>query len=246
MSSDTRQKIKEGGYWRVIIRPEKNSYEKNRLSLNQLRGIIKQAQVRKRGWYYPHIDDENLPAISQDSIGSEVEFEGHNEYWQFTASGQFAHIFSLVEDHWITPDRAEKIIKGFRFEKDKAQGINKFLEVVSTVYRLTEIYLFASNLSQFDELTKVARWEIVVELNGVKGRMLYFEDFFRDLWSPYICSFDSDQIVFRDEYSREELIGKYDQIALEKAIKTFEFFGWTEPNERALTEDQQKLLQMRY
>jgi hypothetical protein len=246
MAIDIKQLITRGGYWRVIIRPTKDSYQKDRVSLNNLRGIIKQAQVRKRGWYYPHIDNEGFPAISQRSIGSQVEFEDHNEYWEFSTSGQFSHLFSMVEDYWVTPERAEKIKRRFHFHRDRSVSIEKFLEVVSTVYRFTEIYLFASNLSQFGDLKKINQWEIIVELHGVKNRMLFIEEFMRDLWSPYICQFESDEISFNNIFSREELIANSNQIALEKAVQTFEFFGWEEPNKKALLEDQNKLLEMRY
>lgn len=242
---DTKEKITNGGYWRVIIRPTKESYKKDRLTLSDLRGIVKQAQVRKRGWDYPHIDDENLPAISQTAIGSNVVFEGHNEYWEFSSSGQFSHLFSMVEDDWVTPERAEKIKKRFHFNQDRSATISKFLEMVSTVYRFTEIYLFAANISQFGELKTVPHWEVIIELHGVKDRMLYIEEFMRDLWSPYVCHFENDVIEFRDILSREDLIAKFSEAALDKSIKTFELFGWLEPNKKAIIEDQNKLLSMR-
>lgn len=242
---DIKDKIINGGYWRVIIRPTKESYKKNRVTLSDLRGIVKQAQVRKRGWYYPHIDNEDLPPISQYSIGSQVEFEGHNEFWEFSNTGQFSHIFSMVEDEWVTTERAEIIKKRFHFNIQKAAGISKFLEVVSTVYRFTEIYLFAANVSQFGGLNKIPNWEVIVELHGIKNRMLYIEEFMRDLWSPYICTFESDVIKFRETLTREELIANSNNIALNKSIQTLESFGWLEPNRKALIEDQNKLLAMR-
>ena len=246
MSTDIKDLIRGGGYWRVIIRPTRNFYQKSLVSFNDLREIVKQAQVRKRGWYYPHIDDESLPAMSQQSIGSQVAFEGHNEYWELSSTGQFSHIFSMIEDTWVTPERAEQIKKGFHFHRDRADSVQKFLEVVSTVYRFTEIYLYASNLSQFGELKKIDTWEVIVELHGVKDRMLFIEGFMRDLWSPYICNFENDTISFRDDFTREEMIANSSEIAINKAIETFELFGWEKPNRKSLLDDQNKLLEMRF
>lgn len=245
MSEDIKKIIKQKGYWRVIIRPAQAFYRINRFNISELAKIIEDNQIRLRGWYYPHIDKNDIKIIDQDTISNECKFEGHIEHWEFMTSGQFAHIFSMKEDYIIDQQKANEIKSDFTSDKEKAKDINKFFETVSTVYRFTEIYLFASNLAQLDGYREVDEFDIIIELNDVKDRLLFTWDWGRDLWSPYICNFNDGRIPFSETYKKDDLIAKFDCYSLEKVIKTFQFFGWRNPSEQVLQEDQKKLLERR-
>ena len=245
MNKDIKKIIKEKGYWRIVIRPTQSFYQENRFEISELEKIIEDNSVCLRGWDYPFIDRNDVKIIDQNIISSECNFNGHIEHWEFTTSGQFAHIFSMNEDYIIDKKKADEIKSGFIFNKDKARNINKFFETVSAVYRFTEIYLFASNLAQLNKYSNVGEFEIIIELNDVKDRLLFIWDWGRDLWSPYICSFDEGKISYIERYKKEDLIARFDSYSLKKAIKTFQLFGWQNPSEQALQGDQKKLLERR-
>lgn len=241
-SENIKSIIKSKGYWRVSIRPSADFYKKDRFSLNELSQIIESTQVRLRGWYYPHISRNDIEVSGQNRIRSFVDFDGLVEYWEFSTSGNFAHIFSMREDYIITDEQAQKIKSNFHFNKERGQDINKFFEVLSAVYRFTEIYKFASNLAQLEKYKDVEGFDISIELYGVRDRMLYVSGFFRELWSPYVCNVDVDKIIFPESYKTQDLIAKFNEFALDKIIKTFNAFGWDNPSPQVFEEDQKKLL----
>lgn len=245
MNEDIKKIIKQKGFWRVVIRPAQSFYKVDRFNISELAKIIEDNQVRLRGWYYPHINRNDIKIIEQNAISSECNFKGHIEHGEFMTSGQFAHILSMNEDYIIDKEKADAIKSDFAFNIDEAKDIDKFFETVSAVYRFTEIYLFASNLTQLKEFEDVEEFEIIIELNNVKDRLLFTWDWDRDLFSPYVCNLDSGKISFSEIYKKDNLIAKFDSYALEKVIETFKLFGWQNPSEQVLRGDQKKLLERR-
>lgn len=241
-----REKIRGNGYWRVVIRPAVGEYEKNRINVSDLKSVIETAQVRLRGWYYPFYHTQQPGALSGERKWGDIcDFEGHIESWEFTTSGQFAQILAISEDHLIDADHAERIRKSYPFQRPEGKNISKFLEVTRTVFLFTEIYSFAANLAQLKSFERVKEFEIYIELHGVSNRMLYIEEWGRHLSEQYICKFEKDVVAFQSLHHIEEIVAKYDVFALEKSIKTFEFFGWANPSMQVLREDQRKLIERR-
>ena len=243
MSNEIQQKIKKKGYWRVIIRPSQEFYKKDRFELSKLVGVIEKAQVRLRGWHYPYINREELSYSLHDRVTNWVKCKARVDYWDFSLSGQFSRLLTMREEYYIDEKKERGIKSDFVFSKLKVKRAKSFLEVVSTVYELTEIYLFAANLAQLGQYTDVDTFEIIIELHDVKNRMLFFWDSFRrDLGEPYIFDGTDNVISFKDTYKKDELIAKSDSIAIEKAIKIFKYFNWISPSKQMLRGDQQKLL----
>jgi len=245
MSEDIIKTIKEKGYWRVVIRPTQSFYRSDRFDISGLANIVKDTKVCLRGWDYPHVDSNNSNPITQNSISNECKFECHIEHWELMTSGQFVHIFSMKENYRIDERKANEIRSDFISDIDKAKNINKFFEVVSAVYRLTEMYLFASNLAQLEQNKDVDEFEIIIELYDVKDRMLFIWDWGRSLLSPYICNLQDGKISFSEIYKKDDLIAQFNSYSLEKIIKIFQMFGWENPNKQVLREDQKKLLERR-
>jgi hypothetical protein len=251
-SENIKNKIKSKGYWRVIIRPSKEFYCANRFSIEFLVKIIENSYVRLRGWPYPYFNKNDIEISGMDRIrlSCDVGDKSGNwkfiEYWEFTTSGQFSHIFAINEDYIITLPKASEIKSSFGLKEDESSRINKFLGVISTVYKVTEIFKFAANLVQHKEYDEVDRFEIIMELYDVKNRMLFTWDPSIFLLFPYICKIDDNKISFDDIYKKEELIANFAPLALEKAIKIFQFFHWQTPNKQILEEDQRKLLERRF
>lgn len=244
MSEGLEEKIKQKGYWRVIIRPSKDFYKEDRFDISEIGKIIGETQVRLRGWYYPHVD-QTCKIIGKNIVSCEVDFENLIERWDFTTSGQFVHILAMEEDYMIDAEKAERIKSRFHFNKDDAKDITKFFEIVWATLKITEIYLFASHLAQLEKNKDVEEFEIIIELHNVKDRMLFIWDMMRSLWMPYICRFPDGVITLPSIYKKDDLIAKYDTYATENIVKIFKYFNWLEPNVQSISEDQKKLLERR-
>ena len=76
--------------------------------------------------------------------------------------------------------------------------------------------------------------------------MLHISGFMRELYAPYICTIDKDIIPFTNTYETKDLIAKFDEFALDRAIKTFHLFNWLNPSPQVFKEDQKKLLERRF
>ena len=241
-TSETMHEIKTKGYWRVLLRP--NKFSQNLIStLADAKRIVEDNKVVLRGWDYPHVGRE-LPAASEDSIESVCNWpEGPVfEYWRYFLSGQFVHYFATREDLRIEPEDAKRINAGFRFNTED-NNFTTFLDVLSTLYTITEIYLFASRLTQGGYLGESLHLEI--ELNGVNGRTLFFWDTGRDLMSTYTCNFSSDKIFLSQEIDKAVIISDYASLALKDTIKLFQCFNWEGVSIRLLEDEQRKFLERR-
>lgn len=246
MSQEIINKIKEKGYWRVIIRPVEELYFEDRFSLNRIKKVMTDSQVRLRGWYYPHFSSYSpFLTLSQKKIGFEGNWDGFVEYWECSRSGQFSGLSGIREDYKIiTEEECEEIRKRIVFNRDQTKGINKFLELIGMVYRFTEIYLFASNFVQAEEFKDVNKFEVIIELHDVKGRMLFIWDWMRELWGPYVCN-SEEPILFKKIFQKNELIANFSKIALENVEETCKTFSWDKPIIETLAQDQAKLLERR-
>ena len=64
-------KIRERGYWRVVIRP--TSFEEKHIpEYSELFRIVERNAVRLAGWDYPHIDYKSQPERGNDWVGARV------------------------------------------------------------------------------------------------------------------------------------------------------------------------------
>jgi hypothetical protein len=117
-------------------------------------------------------------------------------------------------------------------------GPLRSLDVIETLFRLTEIYEFASRLSQ--KMSLQGSISISVELLQVKSRILTALEFHRAWWGYYPSA--EDNLRHIKEVPVAELIGDSAQLALDAAIWVFHRFQWNDPNQTVLQNDQQKLL----
>lgn len=232
-------KIKQKGYWKVIIRPTifKEEIIPN---LDECKKIIESCVISLRGWNYPHIDRDGIKISGNDSIESycDSEWLGYFEYWRFYQSGQFIHYFSMREDYRID----EKEVQRIKRQSDTKS--TKLLDILSTLYSVTEIFEFAQRLALKDILGNIV--EILIELGGVEGRELFFWDSFsRWLDRNYICTFRDENILVKRTMPKEELIANSAKIALSTCMEIFRKFNWSNVPEQVFTEDQKKFLEKR-
>lgn len=233
-------KIKQFGYWRVIIRPTK--YNDNLIpSLGECKKIIADSQVSLRGWNYPHIDLSGINASSNNSVHSMCDWPSGPmyEYWRLYQTGQFIHYFAMREDLRITEEKK----KEFQLECGPTK-VDKFLSILSTLYSVTEIFEFAARL--FSTIGEVDFVEVIIELHGTNRRMLVFwGNFMRFTNRAYINEFLDGIIKIDKTISKNELINRSSDIALDVAIEIFKKFNWDGVNKQIFVEDQKKLLERR-
>jgi hypothetical protein len=217
-------KLHSKGYWRVIIRPI--SYQSEFISnLPECWKIINENQIRLRGWSFPYISESRTNGDKW--ISSFVDFASHGilEYWRYYQSGQFVHHFSMTEDWEIMPKTG---LKG--------------LEVVWTIYRLTEAMFFVSRLATAGVLRD--RFKIIIELIDTQDRELFIYESGRSLWQKYVCNMST--VSIEKELDTNDAISNYNSIALEFANHIFNRFNWNEVPMEVLIQDQKNLLSGRY
>ena len=236
----TLKKIKTRGYWQVILRPTR--IQENVLeSVTKAKELIQTSAVQFRGWDYPHFptqtrDHQDVYVGDNDSIEGWIDWDNYKEVWRFYTNGQFIHLFGLREDWWEehswlnADDPLRKIKPG------------TIWEVINTVYSLTEMYAFFSNLIQSLPVEEVT---IDISLIGTKNRKLHISDFMRaPLFMDYTCRLDKVNLP-KKIYNKDELIANYVDLAFDQVIYLFHRFNWENPNIPVIKEDQKKLIERR-
>ncbi len=224
-------KIKSHGYWKIVIRP--TAFEEERFNLPECLKKIRESKVTLRGWDYPHVSRRNPPYIAgTDYWESITDFEYYKEIWRIYQSGQFVHLFACHED-WL--GESSPIFGPSKYAHIKPGSV---LGVIMTLYRLTEIYEFATRLAQKNLFNGTCFMSIT--LHGMKDRKLTFFDSRRFLFNGYTCNIPD--LKREKNITIDELLGKGDKIALNHTIWILNRFNWLEPPIERLEEEQQKFL----
>ena len=223
------QKIDSVGNIRVIFEPE--SYNENHFSKKDLRSIIEKSQVSLRGWSFPHIpieDQENSqrPYSIENGIEFYTAWEKFFEIFRFYQSGQFLAKFALYED---TIGRLN----------DKVLEPGKYLDFMSTIYKITEIVFFIKNLM---ESTDINRGNLIINIYQTRNRQLQaiFSPNIIPLYGGYVCKMGSISIT--KSFSREKIISDYIKIAREIIKNIFEDFNWMDYSDNVIKTHQENLL----
>ena len=224
------QPIKAKGYWEVIIRP--TSFEQRRIeSLARCSEIVRKSAVYKRGWDYPHLD-RNGPTSGNDWVESHYGGDGLCQYWRYYQSGQFVDYFVCREDYELDPDEIRRDLRSLGAAK-------AYLEILNTLYRVTEIFEFAARLASIGALSSVA--EISISLYGTEGRQLVILDWSRaPLMRDYICKIPCILLSWTPD--ARDLCAQASERALNATVDIFERFNWMNPPKDILRADQEKFL----
>ncbi len=196
------EKIKSTGYWRVNIRPVQ--FEERRIeSVERCWEIMESCSVRLRGWDYPAVSEKEK-AFGDDYVQSGADFRGMVELWKFYQSGQFIHYFSCLED----------------YRRKEIDTNSRWLGIVSTLYRITEIYEFSARMA----IKEVFRDGVIISirLKGMKDRSLAEPD--RPLMPNYISK--SDDIIIESKFSTLNLIASAHDEAIKKTMEIYSKFGF--------------------
>lgn len=225
--NEIQEKIKRRGYWEIIIRPTK--FQEDFIeSPAKCEKIIRDIQVRLRGWYYPYYRLDNPPVTGLDYIEQAIDWSYFLEFWRYYQSGMFIHFFGMIED-W--QDQAHE---GRKWNLPPS----KTLTIISTLYIITEIYEFASRLANKNLLGREC--VIYICLYDTKDRQLIMLDPRRHTWGEYKCVIE--KIPRELTLSSDQLITNSSELSMDHAIWLFQRFNWKNPPRGVLKEDQQKLL----
>ena len=63
---EVQQKIKERGYWEIVLRPVQ--YTEKKFTYQQLRNWLEKHQLQNRGWYYPHLSENKDFGIENPTL----------------------------------------------------------------------------------------------------------------------------------------------------------------------------------
>lgn len=238
MEKEIIKKIKSRGYWRIQFMP-KPKIDGRISSLSACREIARKAVVELRGWDYPHFpthnDEKQRLDNYSDYIGSWINWESFKELWRMYLDGAFIHYFGMLED-WYDEDSWSDAIH-------RAITPGSILEIVHVIYRVTEIFIFFSRLVK----QKIYTDAIIIEIALFKtdGRKLHISDPMRmPLITDYIAA--STEIIFKEEYTVQEIEEKPVELALDVILFIFERFNWSKPPIDTIKSDQRNLLERKF
>lgn len=216
MATDVEQaniveNIKSRGHWDVSIRPE--LFVKTRIPKpTDLYSIVERSKVRLRGWDYPHLDDK--VHIRGDHIWQDFHWDMYLEAMRFYQSGLFVHLAGLAED-W-------RDVSGF-WPKDKEWRPGSDLSIERTVFRATEIFEFASRLSQTPAGDETMHIE--VKLVGLEGRRLSVDGNRMPFFPDKVAEVPEYE-MFEDAIPRTDLIARARDLAVQACASLFHQFNW--------------------
>lgn len=232
MSEEVLHKIKNRGYWHVVIRPMR--FIKERIpTLRECTELVQQNQVRHGGWYFPHIEASGVQRRF-DYIELASRVWGINEAWRFYQSGQFAYFRGLAED-WL-----EENLLLSQPISDIEPGT--LLEILPALHLLSEVYEFTTRLAQagiFDDVLFLK-----VNLVGTQDRQLFFwPGQMRFLSTTYVCRVP--ELPREATFKVTEFVAQSREYSLRHFLWVMEHFGF-DASEDLFRRDQEKFFQGRY
>lgn len=231
-----RDSIVAAPHWKVVVRP--TAFDEKRLpTLGDCWRVMEAANVQVRGWDFPHVDYEGR-SQGQDFIQSWVEFRGERSFWRLYQSGLFAHVFAFREDSFDDElvDRARgrvRIRDGFQ--------PSGYVDFINVLYTLTEAFEFSSRLVERLSLESGAIVEVSME--HVARRLLVSFDISR-LFHDFFPA-GENQLSFRWDGPSGDLISGAPQLARAAAAHFYERFGWLDPPDSLLQDEQAQFLERR-
>jgi hypothetical protein len=196
------EKIRQRGYWQVIIRPTR--FEQDRIrDVHELLSLVEKHSVRMRGWDYPHIDRRSPPSFGNDWVGQESEWEHFLEVWRFYQSGQFFDILGFDQD-WRDHSSLWPPEEGWK--------PGTILYYRGTLFQFTEIFEFAARLAQ--SVGGDENMHLEVKAVHLAGRKILFDASSGEMLTDGSGSTISDHTFIRD-LPRIHLMSQARKLAVE-------------------------------
>lgn len=224
---DIREKIKQRGHWRVRFMPT----ELNRkLNHAKCKAILRETQVKLRGWYFPHFDLGDLKNVEQ-GVSSGTEFGEFIEAFKFFFSGQFIDYIALPED-WL--EQAE-------FYARNKYECGKVLDYTNTVFTVTEFFEFCARLAKKDVFGVSVDISISLVNNSPARKVFSLWDPMSFIGENYVCV--EPKIEKTYSCSKAQILAKASDLAIDYVKHVFALFQWDDIALNTLREHQKKLLE---
>lgn len=208
-------KIKSRAHWSILIRP--GSFDQSRIATrNDLWTIMHDASVALRGWDFPFVSYEPEQRDSgKDWVGAQIEFNSHLESWRIYQSGQFAGLYAIWSE-WA-PNR-----QFIHLNPD----VKIPFPLWDSIYRLVEIYEFASRLAVSPAGDDFM--EVHIDIKGIKGAELVQDNFQKTPLRIYQYEYDDFQYPSSgvELLAKEELLAHHRLYAARAANSLFNEFGF--------------------
>jgi hypothetical protein len=229
----------ENPHWRVNFRPD--DYNEELIpTLKKCYEIIEKNKLSLRGWDYPHLSNFNTERGTGNSwVASWYDFMHHLEYWRLYQSGQFLHLFSVGEAtrvEWREQLRSQ--MGNFALQDIDWEKVPGFISILNFIYRMTEIFEFASRLCQAEVYKGLIT--IDIKLKGIKGFVLSAEW----IWRNYYAATENE-IGSSWSYESDILVAESADQALKAIAWFFERFNWLSPPIDVFRQDQDNFLKGR-
>ena len=226
-------------HWRVLFRPDE--YNPNRIeSLSSGVKLIQLTQLSLRGWNYPHLSGSQELEFGQSWIASWANFMGHVEYWRLYQSGQFLHLFGIreaTELRWRAQLEAATKSHLSYLDTIDWSSISGYLDIINTLYTVTEIFEFATRLCQkglYDRTVNIS-----IGLKHAEGFVLTADN--SRTWHSYYQN-RNETIEWAKDVSVHELVSNSAEHSMRALTWFFERFGWLEPPLSVLKKEQDAFL----
>lgn len=214
------QTILERGHWEIRIRPA--AYPDTLNPLSRLRDALLKSRVQYRGLPYPHGPESRHGGLYNlnGCIESRVRWAEFAGVLRLYASGQFVHYMAMPED--MLDDILYTLTEWDPSRAPRRPPERTFIYPVSALYYLTEIYAFASKISQEGVLGD----DIVVEitLHGQGGRVLKSETTPFMFAGTDVCSAPEIRLG-PHRVAAEKLSTDHDDMAVRDAAVLLEKYG---------------------
>lgn len=213
----------DNGYWELVAHPV--GYKPDRISDMAMIGkIISEAQVSLRGWYFPHIQKENVSNFDEGKQSITI-WTRYIEGWRIYRSGLFIWRDAFWED-----------VEG---HKEDGKSVLSFVDVI---YSLTEFTLFLKRL--YADALNVDDVYLSIRLNRCKDRKLFALDL-STTFSPGFHISREDFIHIQETLKVVELQAEHKEIAAKYVKKVFRIFNWEDVADEVIAGWQNKLLERR-
>ena len=234
-SEEILQEIRNGAYWRLLLRPHK--FVRERFPLPECQDIVIRSTVALRGWDFPHMSPDRTE-WPDDSLVNSTRYHYFREYWKFYQSGQFVFLRRFKEDYFQAEARNKAASQGVFVPNGKeASG---FSSIVEMIYCTTEFLDFSTQLSR--KVAPDEQWHIGISMNGVKDRVLYLDNESMRTFNFALLA-TSEDLSWKKDLSCNDLLARNDEIAIQAVGHFLERFGWAKwrKSEDFLREEQSKL-----
>jgi len=215
------------GHWRVVTRPLAPLAE--RLSFQECADLVERNRVSLRGWDYPHIsrrqDDQGATGRGDNYVESWCDWQSMLEFWRMHRSGQFLSYNAL---------QGEK-------EAGAKQGGVRWLDVVDTIYTVSEFVEFAHRLAHAGTYRDGYLFDLSLRntagrrLNAGRGRMPFWDD----------QHSTANIIQIERRVDSDAIEAGAISVSLGVLLELFDAFGWN-PDPNQIRADQEAFYQREF